>query len=248
MNNLKMKKKVIKAENPQQILCKIITKYTSSICYDRSRCRNILFDCLTDYPKEKSVLILALNEGIPNSLLEYDDTIPLELLLDKLKNQLLERSAITKEFAKWCIESWALALGIINFSDCDIGEKNKEHSNTSKEEYIKIPPDDVGETTILLGIIVGTISGGIITEKIEWAMLSGFIGMIIGRIIGAIFNKTNLPVLDFSKEIAGGVTGCIVGVLIVMLTGWEVKLILWAIIGIIIGVFYGLTIKAIHKL
>lgn len=99
---------------PRQKLCEIILRYGSSLSNEPQRCEGLLRDLCGEYRKEISALVSAVKEGITRELLSSENAISPEILLESLTETLQENSALSEEAAKWAVESWALALGVID--------------------------------------------------------------------------------------------------------------------------------------
>lgn len=95
----------------------IITTYGQSISADPKFCKVLLRDFCGQYRKEINVLISAIEEGVPEELNNSQDPVSLDLLLARLTKRLENRLAINRDAAKWGVESWAFALGLISGED-----------------------------------------------------------------------------------------------------------------------------------
>jgi uncharacterized RDD family membrane protein YckC len=98
---------------PREKLKDIITQYGRSLADDPQRCEALLRDYYGQYRKEINVLISAMKEGIPTDLIDSQNSTPSELLLARLTKKLEAHLGLSQESAKWAVESWGLALGII---------------------------------------------------------------------------------------------------------------------------------------
>jgi TPR repeat protein len=98
---------------PREQLCFIITQYGRSIIDDPRRCRGLLKDLAPNHKRETTLLYLALEEKIVAELVKINTQVPLVIFLERLAHRLHDSVGIQKEFATWAVESWALALGII---------------------------------------------------------------------------------------------------------------------------------------
>jgi len=98
---------------PRQMLHQILAKYGKDICSDARRCENLLNDLCGSYRREINVLVNAIEERIPLDLLAGAGSTPPELLLTRLERRLEDQTGLTAEAARWAVESWALALGVV---------------------------------------------------------------------------------------------------------------------------------------
>ena len=62
------------------------------------------------------ILVCALKQKVPTNLLSFSGKIPIELTMVQLTNRLQADLSLNKSAARWGIESWALALGLISVS------------------------------------------------------------------------------------------------------------------------------------
>ena len=98
-------------------LCFIIEEYGRSVIDDPRRCRGMLKDLAPQHQRETNLLMLALEQKIVAELAQKNSLIPLSIQLDRLAQRLHDNVGIQKEFAVWAVESWALALGVIQQPD-----------------------------------------------------------------------------------------------------------------------------------
>ena len=109
---------------PRQTLRRIIEKYGNSLCGDARRCENLLKDLCGSYRREINVLTSAVEERIALDLVA-EGSMPRQLLLHKLAKRLEDNRGITQESARWAVDTWAFALGIISEEQIEIGEKER---------------------------------------------------------------------------------------------------------------------------
>jgi hypothetical protein len=98
---------------PREELKQLIGEYGRSLSKDPKRCEALLRDVCGQYRKEISVLVSAIKESIPVDLCHSQHSVPSDLLLAQLSKRLEDRLAIDREAARWGVESWAIALGLI---------------------------------------------------------------------------------------------------------------------------------------
>lgn len=102
---------------PRQQLYKLIATYGRSLCDDPRRCEALLKDTCGQYRPEIAVLVGALREGVAAELLASQNSVPQTVLLARLTKRLHDNLALTEDAARWGVESWALALGVISTPD-----------------------------------------------------------------------------------------------------------------------------------
>ncbi len=98
--------------HPREQLRFIIDKYGRSIIDDPRRCRGMLKDLAPKHQRETNLLMLALDQKLVAELTQKTHT-PILMHLDILAQRLHNNIGIQKDFAVWAIESWALALDVI---------------------------------------------------------------------------------------------------------------------------------------
>jgi hypothetical protein len=98
--------------HPRHQLRFMLEKYGRSIIDDPRRCRGLLKDLAPKHQRETNLLMLALEQKLVAELTQKTHT-PILMHLDILAQRLHSNIGIQKEFAVWAIESWALALDVI---------------------------------------------------------------------------------------------------------------------------------------
>jgi hypothetical protein len=98
---------------PRQKLRELIAEHGPGLCDDPRRCNALLKEQCGTYKQEIRVLVGALNEEITDELLTAPADAPRPELLDRLRKQLQDALDISEADARWGVESWALALGVI---------------------------------------------------------------------------------------------------------------------------------------
>ncbi len=104
-------------KNVRLRLKKIIIKYGAEICSQSKRLRGLLNDLCPGCKKENFLLLTALNKKIVADLLKLKSNQVYQIKAKKLKQRLIDNCGIDKDSARWAVDSWAYALGIINDQD-----------------------------------------------------------------------------------------------------------------------------------
>jgi Protein phosphatase 2C len=99
---------------PRQKLCEIVDTYGRYIYDDPQRCNGLLLDYCAEYRREINILMNALEEQVVAELLVSSSRESYEGMLSRLAWRLCENYGLAEDFARWGVESWALALGIIS--------------------------------------------------------------------------------------------------------------------------------------
>lgn len=97
---------------PREQLREIVSQYGPSLCYDRRRCEGLLRDRCGACRAEIDILVAAVREGLAGDLLVSSGSEPREASIRRLTRR-LESFYYTEAAARWSIESWALALGLV---------------------------------------------------------------------------------------------------------------------------------------
>jgi WD40 repeat protein len=112
---------------PRQTLCEIIRDYGRDVARDPKRCKALLNDlCGGEHKREINVLVSAMDERVSVDLLEPIPNVSCSIVLPRLAKRLYDNKGITTEFAQWAVESWALALGVIQEHDLADVRKKRE--------------------------------------------------------------------------------------------------------------------------
>ncbi|WP_375328728.1 hypothetical protein [Microcystis sp. BLCC-F210] len=129
---------------PRQKLKEIIIQYGRSLCDEPQRCEGLLRDLCGKYQKEIAVLVGALKERVPADLLASQNSTPPVVFLARLTKKLQDNLGLAEEAARWAVESWALALGVISSNDL----KTNPSSDPPVPTPIPTPvPDSAGQPT-----------------------------------------------------------------------------------------------------
>jgi hypothetical protein len=111
--------KTILNDYPRQKLHKIVVERGTSIIDNPKMVKGLLLDYCTStgqskttYQKEINALIMALDHGIPRDIVISAKNNTYELQRNAFKKRLTDL-ALDEEVARWAVESWAEALGII---------------------------------------------------------------------------------------------------------------------------------------
>lgn len=117
-------------EAPREKLCELIARDTS-LCDEPLRMEGLLRDLCPHNRREINVLILALRERIAADLQSSSSAVPIEIVISRLAKRLEDQHAVTREMARWAVESWALALGTISLAQLSV-PKEEESARTSR--------------------------------------------------------------------------------------------------------------------
>lgn len=102
----------------REALCEIIKLYGRDIGLDAFQCRALLMDfCFSD-PLGITLITAACEQRVAADLQTQAGSMPVQLLLRGLTNRLCQNLGKQESAARWAVESWAVALGIITPREC----------------------------------------------------------------------------------------------------------------------------------
>lgn len=146
---------------PRQKLCEILKIYGQDACNDYKRIRGLLNDFCNGNHPEINFLLTALEEQVYTELVASSKTIPYEMLAARLIKRLCINRGMTEEIARWAVDSWALALGMIsnetayieqqvsfNTPLSDIANTPQSYADTNVQKTIVVSPTGGQYTTI----------------------------------------------------------------------------------------------------
>jgi len=99
---------------PRQQLAALILRFGRSVCEDSRRCEAILKDLCPEFRRETHLLVVAIKERVVADLLLMPTALPVPLQIQQLAQRLHDNLGIAENFALWAVESWALALNVID--------------------------------------------------------------------------------------------------------------------------------------
>src|SRR5918993_2716545 len=109
---------------PRQTLRELIARHGPGLCSDARRCEALLRDHAAAHRREVNTLVSALKERVPLDLLAAQSAMPRGLLAARLAKRLEDHLALTGEAARWAVDSWALALGVV--TEAEVAEREEK--------------------------------------------------------------------------------------------------------------------------
>lgn len=100
--------------HPRTQLCLMLKQYGQIIMTEPKRCKALLSDLSPEHRLETYLLITALEQKITDDLLKSNHLMPINIRLERLTKGLRDAVGIEEAYAYWAVESWALALGVID--------------------------------------------------------------------------------------------------------------------------------------
>lgn len=101
-------------DQPRIILKDLIQRYGTSVAQDPSRCEGLLRDTCGTCTREIFVLVSAIRQHVPQDLLAPHHNLPLSLMKGFMIKRLQDELGLSDESARWAVETWAEALGLVD--------------------------------------------------------------------------------------------------------------------------------------
>ncbi len=108
---------------PRRKLGEIVAKHGASVVENTRRCEGLLRDYCGSFRREVSVLTMAVEERVPLDLLAASKNTPRQVLLNRLAQRLCDNLALSETAARWAVNSWAFALGVVSSDELKIIEQ-----------------------------------------------------------------------------------------------------------------------------
>jgi tetratricopeptide (TPR) repeat protein len=102
------------ANYAREQLCELLKQYGQTIIDEPKRCKSLLSDLVPEQRLEINLLIMALEQKVQTDLLKPSGLTPVELQLERISQGLHDSTGIEENMAYWAVESWALALNVID--------------------------------------------------------------------------------------------------------------------------------------
>jgi hypothetical protein len=102
---------------PRRRLRELIGQHGPELVADSRRTKALLMDLCADHKLEVNLLSAAQEERVAADLLKMPKGTPKPLFLDQLARRLQQQRGLTAESARWAVDSWALALGIVTSAE-----------------------------------------------------------------------------------------------------------------------------------
>ncbi|MCY7348832.1 MAG: pectinesterase family protein [Pyrinomonadaceae bacterium] len=111
---------------PRQKLREIIRQHGQIIIENPRRLENLLRDYCGEFRREISVLTMALEEhAVADMLAAPASALPRKVTLARLAQRLCDNLALSEGAARWSIESWAWAFGLITDAELKANETER---------------------------------------------------------------------------------------------------------------------------
>src|SRR6516225_2668285 len=100
-------------DDPRQVLCRLIRDYGGGLTNDPRRFEALLRDLCPQWDWKPRVLVDALKERVPQELTSSSSSTLAQVKAEQLAKRLETDLGLTQEAARWAIDSWALAMGVV---------------------------------------------------------------------------------------------------------------------------------------
>jgi hypothetical protein len=100
-------------DTPRLKLIEIVARYGKTVTDDPRQLQGLLLDHCGECRREIRALMDAVNEGIPRDLSTASGAMPPAVLIANLTRRLLDKLPLAEDMARWAVETWAIAFGVI---------------------------------------------------------------------------------------------------------------------------------------
>jgi hypothetical protein len=98
---------------PRDVLVEMVARHGDPLLASPQRCEGLLKDYCGEHRREIFVLVSCLRVGIVDQMRRQTGP-SIKLICARLALKLEQNLAISSDVAKWAVESWAVALGLMN--------------------------------------------------------------------------------------------------------------------------------------
>ncbi|MEJ7616941.1 MAG: hypothetical protein WKF30_08280 [Pyrinomonadaceae bacterium] len=116
---------------PRQTLARIVARHGRKIYDSPRRLEALLRDLCGAHRREINVLVGALEERVAADLMRSGNSVPREVVLAQLVKRLRDNLAYTPEAARWAVDSWAVALGVL--SEAELAAREQEEAARARD-------------------------------------------------------------------------------------------------------------------
>jgi len=124
----------------RETLCALLAERGASFCDDPKPVEGLLWDLCGEQRREVRVLVVVLRDGIVQHLRGSGEGMPSSLLLSRLTERAQQEFGFAEDVARWAVESWALALGVISCAPDPVSTIILPPSSNRQYPPILLPP------------------------------------------------------------------------------------------------------------
>ncbi len=132
---------------PRRKLRELVERDGGLIAENPHRSESLLRDYCGEFRREISVLVMALEEHAVADMLSAPKGLPGKVLFARLVQRLCDNLALSESAARWSIESWALAFGLISENELSNDETEQTKRENLTEPTANVFPPKVVKTT-----------------------------------------------------------------------------------------------------
>ena len=118
------------SHSPREVLNEIVARHGDAMLRSPLRCEGLLKDYCGEYRREIFVLTSCLRVGLVEQMRRQSGP-SIKLICARLALKLEQNLAISSDVAKWGVESWAVALGLMKPENATITLVEQQHFNPS---------------------------------------------------------------------------------------------------------------------
>lgn len=126
---------------PRHTLARIIAEHGRGICAAPKRVEALLRDLCGAHRREINIISGALEERVAADLIAAGNSVPRDVLLARLAARLRDNLAYTPEAARWGVETWAVALGLM--SEAELQARARLETTEASGSKATPPPPPV---------------------------------------------------------------------------------------------------------
>jgi outer membrane lipoprotein SlyB len=129
------------------ILKGLLQRYGIGLLEQTGRLKSLLQDEAPAAKREISVLLLALDERVPQDLMRVHSGEPLHTLRPRLAKRLADEKALDREASEWAVSVWALGLGVASPDDGAASSVLPEKKEALTVGFMGTLPENAGAGT-----------------------------------------------------------------------------------------------------
>lgn len=119
---------------PRRKLRELAARDGNLIHENPPRTESLLRDYCGEFRREISVLVMALEEHTVADMLSAPKGLPRKVLFARLAQRLCDNLALSESAARWSIESWAFAFGLIPENELSVSETEQTKKQNLTEQ------------------------------------------------------------------------------------------------------------------
>jgi hypothetical protein len=138
------------SSTPRDVLIEIVGQYGEPLLTSPLRCEGLLKDFSGEFRREIFVLVSCLRVGVVDQLRRQTGP-SIKLVCARLALKLEQNLAISGDVAKWAVESWAIALGLLQLENASTA--NERLFDGPSRETRRIELEREFESAIVVDVV-----------------------------------------------------------------------------------------------